>query len=124
MAQAIQLNTLVAEAMDPSDIKANLEFAVSKTKDATAQTREHWEGYLDDARTVRVKAYIPAGYTDKVIQYSIEGDRRKNNEAPDGVKRSLDGKVNITFLEDKGVLTLLYTPVAAPAIATVKLVRG
>lgn len=123
MTKAVQLNTLVAEACDPTALDANLEFSIQLTKAATAQTRENWEGWLDEARTVRVKAYIPAGHPDIETQFSMEDDRRKDAKAPTGVTRSKDGKVNVVFLERDDIFAMLYLPVNAAPIATIKLVR-
>jgi hypothetical protein len=123
MTKAVQLNTLVAEACDPTALDTDLEFGIQLTKAATAQTRENWEGWLDEARTVRVKAYIPAGHPDPVTKFSIENDRRKDAKAPTGVTRSKDGKVNVVFLERGDIFAMLYLPVNAAPIATVKLVR-
>lgn len=123
MTKAVQLNTLVAEACDPTALDANLEFSIQLTKAATAQTRENWEGWLDEARTVRVKAYIPAGHPDIETQFSMADDRRKDAKAPTGVTRSKDGKVNVVFLERDDIFAMLYLPVNAAPIATIKLVR-
>ena len=72
---------------------------------------------------MRVKAYIPAGHPDTVTQFSIATDLRKDAKAPSGVTRSKDGKVNVTFLEQGDIFVMLYTPVNASPLATIKLVR-
>ena len=123
MEKAVQLNSLVAEACDPTTLESNLAFDIHRTKEATATTRENWEGWLDEAMTVRVKAYIPAGHPDPVVQFSMTKDLRKSKDAPSGVARSQDGKVNIAHLEQGDIFALFYLPVNAAPIATVKIVK-
>lgn len=126
MSKAVQLNTLDTVAADPASVKSDLIFDVVKTQAATAQSREHWEGFADSARTVRVIAYVPAKLGDDTIKMSLATDLRCDNNAPLGSKIENGGRTRALYLEDKslGVLMIVRVPVAVTALATVTVVRG
>ena len=126
MSKIVQLNTLDTQAADPASVKADLVFDVSRTQAATAQSREHWEGYGDTARTVRVIAYIPAELDDKSIKLTMVDKLRCTNAAPLGSKFENGGKTRAIHLEDKdlGVFMIVRVPVAVQGLASVTVVRG
>jgi len=119
MSKAVQLNTLVAEAIDPASVGAKPAFKVTLTKRGDATHRPQFEGALDAAETVRVRAYIPEGFDgDKIIV--TPADLRPGKE---GVKRSRDGRVNVAHFEreDENILVLMWAPVNLPPIESVTL---
>ena len=126
MSTAVQLNTLDTVAADPASVKSDLVFDVSRTKAATAQSREHWEGFADSARTVRVIAYVPAKNDDKAIKMSLATDLRCDNDSPLGSKFENGGRTRVLFLEDKtlDVLMIVRVPVAVTSLASVTVKRG
>lgn len=126
LSHTVDLSTYDTEAMDPADVKPNLVFETVLTKPATAQSREHWEGWLDTARSVRVTAYVPAGLENDDIKLSISGHRRITNEAPTGVVFENRGKTRALHLEDEalGVFMIVRVPTAVTKLATVTVKRG
>jgi hypothetical protein len=122
MAKAVQLNSLVAEAIDPTTVSATPTFEVSSSKGGDATHRPQFEGALDPAETVRVRAYIPEGNDDARIVLTV-GDLRPGKE---GVKRSTDGKVNVAAFEDstRNILVLLWAPVNLTPLESVTISRS
>ena len=122
MPKAVQLNSLVAEAIDPTTVGASPVFDVAFTKAGDATHRPQFEGALDPAETVRVRAYIPDENTDESIVMSIS-DLRPGKE---GVKLSRDGKVNVSHFEDKtrNLLVLLWSPVNLSPLEKLTVVRS
>lgn len=110
MGNAVQLNSLVPEAADPTSVGTTPTFEVTPTRAGDATHRPQFEGALDAARTFRVRAYIPDGVTDTAFVLTPKDIRTKDGMLD--VSRSKDGKVNITAFEDGDVLVLLWTPVA------------
>ena len=107
--KAVQLNERVAQAADPTKVGAAPEFKVSFTKVGDETHRAQFEGALDEAETIRVRAYIPDGFDDPTIVMT-PNDLRPGKE---GVKRSKDGKVNVAHFEDKSrnLLVIMWAPV-------------
>jgi hypothetical protein len=121
MPKAVQLNSLVAEAIDPTTVGSTPVFDVAFTKAGDATHRPQFEGALDPAETVRVRAYIPDDNTDPSIIVSMK-DLRPGKE---GVKLSKDGKVNVAHFEDKtrNILVLLWAPVNLSPLENVTINR-
>ncbi len=122
MPKAVQLDSQVAVAIDPTTTDADLVFDVVATKAGDATHRPQFEGSLDDAKTVRCRAYIPDGNDDVSIILSVK-DLRPDGE---GVKRSKDGRVNVSHFEDKtrDVLILLWSPVNLNPMSTITVNRS
>ena len=76
---------------------------------------------MDAAETFRVRAYIPEGNDDAAIIMTLK-DLRPGKE---GVKRSKDGRVNVSHFEDKdaNVLVILWSPVAYPTLESLTINR-
>jgi hypothetical protein len=107
MGTAVQLDSRVAEAIDPTTVDTNMVFAVEGTKAGDATHRPQYEGALDAAETVRCRAYIPEANIESVIKMTPK-DLRPGRL---GVERSKDGKVNKSHFEKEGVLVILWSPV-------------
>ena len=119
MGKAVQLNSRVAEAIDPTTVDTNMVFNVEGTKEGDATHRPQWEGALDDAETVRCRAYIPEGNIESTIKVTPD-DLRPGRL---GVERSKDGKVNKSHFERDGVLIILWSPVNLTPTTSLTVVR-
>jgi len=122
MPKAVQLDSQVAEAIDPTTTDKDLVFEVAPSREGDSTHRPQFEGALDPAATVRVRAYIPDDNNDESIVLSVTDLR----PAPDGVKRSKDGRVNVSHFEDKtrNVLILLWSPVNLNPMSTITVNRS
>jgi len=119
--KAVQLNSLVAEAIDPTTVGAEPVFEVTPSKEGDATHRPQFEGALDDAETVRVRLYVPEDNNDEAIVMSVKDIR----PGKAGVTRSRDGRVNTTAFEDstRNILVLLWAPVNLSPLATITVKR-
>jgi hypothetical protein len=107
MGKAVQLDSRVAEAIDPTEVDTNIVFDANQTKDGDKTHRPQFEAALDAAETVRVRAYVPAESMESSFKMTPDDLRA----GPLGVIRSNDGKVNKSHFERDGVLIILWSPV-------------
>lgn len=119
MAKAVQLDALVATAIDPTTVGSLPQFDVTQASEGDETHRPTFEGALDAAETIRVRAYVPASFSKDELTMTPAQLR----DGKEGVKRSKDGRVNVSHFEDTdaGILVLMWSPVEMNPIEGIKL---